>query len=122
MIPRKKVLLIQDNILSTDIMGQSLEVSGFDTRVVYEAVSALRSAKQFSPDAIIFDMAVPDVGGLVLARVLREASGLDKQCVFFLADSENQRFRQMAAMEGFNNYLLKPINFSELRNLINVSL
>ena len=68
----RRVLVVDDNVDAADSLGMLLQSSGHAVRVEYSAQAALRSARQFLPDAIFCDIGMPGMDGHAFARHLRQ--------------------------------------------------
>jgi CheY-like chemotaxis protein len=70
--PRQaKVLIIDDDELTTATFAQMLRLQGHDVRTSQNAKSALRDTPSIAPDAIIVDLHMPAMDGLTFIQKLR---------------------------------------------------
>ena len=70
--PRKKVLLVEDDVDMAQLYRGVLRYARFDADHVIDGVSALRVLEHNAPDLIIVDMNLPVLGG---AELLKEMAG-----------------------------------------------
>ena len=70
--PRKaKVLIVDDDELTTATFAQMLRLQGHDVRTSENPQSALSDAPSLEPDAIIVDLHMPAMDGLTFIQRLR---------------------------------------------------
>ena len=74
-VRKAKVLIIDDDELTTSTFAQMLRLEGHEVRTSQDAGHALREASALSPDAIIVDLHMPAMDGLTFIRRLRAQSG-----------------------------------------------
>lgn len=80
--PALKVVIIDDDPDARDFMRMGLEVGGF--HVVGEGgdgPSAIQAVTDTQPDIVLVDLHMPDIGGLELLPMLREAHWAAKYVV-----------------------------------------
>ena len=66
-----KVLLVDDEASSLDLMGRMLEPSGFKLLRTTNGADAVRLANQESPDAILLDLMMPGMSGFEVVSALK---------------------------------------------------
>jgi len=70
----KKILIIEDEEDTRDIMKLVLTDSGFDVATAATGEAGLKAAKKEEPDLIVLDILLPDITGLtVLDRLKADA-------------------------------------------------
>ena len=70
------------------------------------------------PDLIFVDLQLPKIDGLGVARELRLDPKLKKTPIIILSGHDPSKYRQAAMDAGCNDYLLKPIDFDRLEELL----
>jgi len=66
------VLVIDDDEVVTATFGQMLQQEGFDVRMATDPARGLNEAARARPDAILLDLRMPVIDGLMFLRCLRE--------------------------------------------------
>src|SRR5437868_934245 len=112
---RPRVLVIEDDPASQDMLVRRLAARGFRIAAIEDGESCLRlvdrEEKDDKPDLILLDINLPGMSGLEVVRKLRETTTRDSLPIILvsaLADSEDV-VRGLNA--GANDYVVKPINF-----------
>jgi len=115
-----RVLVVDDEAGLTDLLSMALRYEGWEVRTASDGQQAVRTAREFRPDAIVLDIMLPDIDGLqVLQRV--RADGHETPVLFLTAkDSLDDRIAGLTA--GGDDYVTKPFSLEEvvarLRGLI----
>src|SRR5438105_12192335 len=120
-MPHRKalsVVVVDDNYDANVALSKLLETSGF--RVAgraYDGLSGLSVIKSTKPDVAILDIAMPALDGYGLARRIHSEVDSPPRLVALTGfGKEADKSEAMAA--GFDAYLLKPANWSELESLL----
>jgi two-component system, OmpR family, response regulator len=107
-----RVLVVDDEPNLTELLSMALRYEGWDVRTAASGLAAVRSAKDFGPDAVVLDMMLPDFDGLEVLRRMR-ASDPDVPVLFLTArDSVEDRVAGLTA--GGDDYVTKPFSLEEL--------
>jgi CheY-like chemotaxis protein len=114
----RRVLVADDNRDAASSLAAVLELLGDTTRVAHDGAEALAIAEDFRPDVALLDIGMPHLDGHDLARRIRaQPWGRDVVLVALTGwGQEEDRRRSQAA--GFDRHLVKPVDFDELRKLL----
>jgi len=96
-----KILIVDDDESVTQTFASMLRLEGYQVRTAISAETGLRLAEESQPDAIILDLRMPLVDGLVFLRRLRA--------------THPQRVTPVAIVTG--DYFLEDEVSNELRSL-----
>jgi CheY-like chemotaxis protein len=113
---RRKVLLVDDDAVSLELMAILLAHEGHQVLRANDAGAALDllvSDKTGRPDVLLVDLQMPGVSGGQLAEKVR-ALGSPGPLLLAMSASEAQR-QQLLAFDGF---LLKPLAVDDLRQAL----
>ncbi|GGJ83273.1 DNA-binding response regulator [Streptomyces camponoticapitis] len=115
-----RVLVVDDEASLAELMSMTLRYEGWDVRSAGDGAGALRSAREFRPDAVVLDVKLPDMDGIaVLGRLRAE---LPQVPVLFLMAGDAVEDRIAGLTAGGDDYVTKPFGLEEvvarLRGLI----
>jgi CheY-like chemotaxis protein len=104
-----RVLVVDDSHDFVDTMVELLRAHGHESRGCYGAQEALGCVKEYDPDAVLMDLAMPGMSGLEGAAAIRERYR-DKRPVLIAITGEHERFLDEISSQtnGFDYYLIKP--------------
>lgn len=73
-----KILVIEDNRDSRDILAKLLRMSGYDVISANDGEAGLAAATKQEPDLIITDIHMPNMNGIEFVQRVRKDQALDK--------------------------------------------
>ena len=117
-VAAKKLLLVDDNVDSAEVMGELLGFMGHEIFIAHEAEQALLLAREHHPDAIILDIGLPNVDGHMLARLLRAEPAFATTRLIAHTGFGSDRDRQNTADAGFDYHLVKPATLDDLERAL----
>ena len=77
-----RVLVVDDEPSLAELLASVLRYEGWEIRTAADGSSAVRTAREFQPDAIVLDIMLPDFDGVEVMRRMR--ADLPDICVLFL--------------------------------------
>jgi two-component system OmpR family response regulator len=115
---RLRVLVADDNRDAADTLGVLLRMWGYQVRVAYDGAQALQVLDEYRPDCLFLDIGMPLVDGYAVARRVRQQPELrGVKLVALTAYSDEEHLRRVWEA-GFNNYLPKPADPSEVKRML----
>ncbi len=115
-----KVLLVEDDPNLGVILGEYLEIKGFEVVLCPDGESGLDAFRQDNFDLCIFDVMMPKKDGFSLAEEVRQISG-DVPIIFLTAKSMKED-TIYGFKVGADDYIKKPFSMEELLLRINAIL
>lgn len=115
-----KILIIEDEKLLADSIGELLRGKGFDVEIVYDGESGAQYAELGVYDLLILDVMMPRMNGYEVARQVR-AKRLGTPILMLTARSGLED-RITGLNAGADYYLTKPFDTRELLACINALL
>jgi len=107
----RRILVVDDEPQITRVLRTSLSAQGYDLRVADSAETALEIMKDWTPDLIISDLAMPQMNGLELCRKVRAKSDMP---IIVLSVRGEERTKVQALDAGADDYVTKPFGINEL--------
>jgi len=116
-----RILIADDDRMSTMMLGRTLEHWGFEVIEVHDGVAAWESISGNTPPALaVVDWMMPGLDGIELCRRIR-ATELRAPVYVILLTARTSRQDLVAGLEaGADDYLTKPFDPDELRARIHV--
>lgn len=114
---KTKVLYIEDEPFLGKIVSETLQLQGFDLRLVADGALAMNVMKNFHPDICVVDIMLPNVDGYTLCREIKAASP-QTPVIFLTARSETADLVK-GFEAGGTDYIKKPFSMEELIVRIN---
>ena len=106
-----KILLIDDDANTCDLIKIYLENEGYEVKVAGDGNEGLSFFKLYEPDLILLDIMLPKKDGWQVCREIREQSS--KPIIMVTAKSEV--FDKVLGLElGADDFIVKPFNVKEL--------
>src|SRR6476469_727689 len=115
---RRSILVIDDRWENRAVLVNLLEPLGFQVSEAENGQAGLEKIRQSQPDLVITDLAMPVMDGFELLKQVRSAKDLQHQKIIVSSASVSQAYRQMSLDAGANDFLAKPVEVSELFNLL----
>jgi CheY-like chemotaxis protein len=116
--PIETVLLVEDTEDNRFMMRRLLEMAGYRVVEATNGEEAVRLAESESPDLILMDLSLPVLDGLAATRAIRKLNGLSKTPIIAVSAHDTSDFQSDALAAGCDSYITKPIDFSQLEQLI----
>src|SRR5215831_20822606 len=116
------LLIVDDDVSAREGLRAIFEGAGHRTVSVSDAPAALKLLRREPCDLVMVDVALPDVDGLALCRLLRAQPGLEQLplVIFSADDSEGRKVEAFTA--GADDYIVKPSTPGELLSRVNSQL
>ncbi len=111
-----RVLVVEDDIETRDMLTAILERGGFSYRMATRASEALSVLDDWSPDVILSDIGMPDMDGYEFVRQLRARSAESGGLIPAMALSAFARGedRDKALNSGYQAHIAKPVDPADL--------
>ncbi|MCP2169020.1 two-component system, OmpR family, response regulator [Goodfellowiella coeruleoviolacea] len=107
-----RVLVVDDEPTLAELVSMALRYEGWDVRSAGDGLSAVRTAREYRPDAVVLDVMLPDLDGLaVLERLRAEDPHLP---VLFLTAKDALEDRLAGLTAGGDDYVTKPFSLEEV--------
>ncbi|MCE3555881.1 response regulator transcription factor [Pseudonocardia sp. RS11V-5] len=107
-----RVLVVDDEATLSDLLSMALRYEGWEVRSAGDGLTAVRTARDFKPDAVVLDIMLPDLDGLEVLRRLRADS--PEVPVLFLTAKDAVEDRVAGLTAGGDDYVTKPFSLEEL--------
>ena len=117
-MPRRRVLIVEDNPDAADTLRDVLLVWHHEVEVARDGEEGVEKARSFHPDLVLCDLGLPKLDGFEVARAIRatpELAGVYLVAVTGYASPADQR---RAADSGFHRHLAKPVSLDVIEEVL----
>jgi two-component system cell cycle response regulator DivK len=114
----KKILIVEDNNDSLEILGLRLTNFGYEAIKARNSKEAIACAEAEGPDLIFMDLDLPDVDGVKTTAILKQNPKTARIPIVALTAWMSELWREKALKVGIVGYLLKPVTPQTLRQTI----
>ncbi|MDR2313836.1 MAG: response regulator [Spirochaetaceae bacterium] len=114
MSTRKKILVVDDEIINLDFFEVMLSKLGFVVEKAGNGEEGLAMVKKFFPDLIILDNIMPKMSGWELTKILKADPKYKEIPIIMLSALDDVKDKVEGFEMGVDDYITKPFNFSEV--------
>src|SRR5215467_9629121 len=111
-MPAEKILVVDDERLVRWSLRQKCEEWGYQVVEAEAGEPGLKMAQQESPDLVLLDVRLPDIGGLEVLEQLKK-SGDGRAVIMITADPQLDDVK-LSLKLGAYDFVGKPLDFDEL--------
>lgn len=115
---RRRVLIVDDNRDGAASLGMMLSLHGHDTRTAHDGLEAIELAEAFRPDLMLLDIGLPKMSGYDVCRRIRGEPWGHSIVIVAVTGWGQDEDRRRSQEVGFNQHILKPIDFPALEKLL----
>jgi DNA-binding response OmpR family regulator len=106
-----KILLVEDELWLVEAVRDGLRALGHEVRVATTGADAIDAARAFQPDAVLLDVALPDISGITLANILRGETR-DPVRIVAYSGTDASALAKAVKQHMFDAYLIKPASLA----------
>lgn len=110
----KKILLVEDNPATIDVITKELEFLGYEFMVAEDGKKAIDMSSSRSPDLIIMDISLPKMDGLQAATLIRKNPKTQSIPILAATARALPGDKEKCLAAGCDDYLAKPFTHREL--------
>jgi DNA-binding NarL/FixJ family response regulator len=116
---RRKILCIEDDREIAALIAEELKDRGFEVTLAYDGQEGLLSIMRTTPDLVLCDISMRDMGGFEVLERLKELSPrLGRLPFVFLTALVDRESELKGRLLGADDYVTKPIDFERLAYII----
>lgn len=109
-----KILIVEDNELSRDMLSRRLRRKGYEVLVATDGQEGIAMAQRELPDLVLMDLSLPDLDGWEATRRLKKDAKTQHIPVIALTAHAMSGDREKAIDAGCDEYDTKPIDLRRL--------
>jgi len=107
---KRKILIVDDDVEFAQLLEFNLERQGCETRIAYQGMEGLRLARTESPDLILLDLMLPDLGGLSVCEILQNQPSTRDIPIFILSALDQKWAESKSGKAKFARFFRKPVD------------
>jgi two-component system CheB/CheR fusion protein len=116
--PRRRVLVIEDNVDAAQSLKDLLELHGHDVAIAHDGPAGLDRARAFLPDVVFCDIGLPGMDGFEVARSFGRDDALQGAYLVALSGYALPEDLARAEEAGFRRHLAKPPSLEAIEELL----
>ena len=111
---KKRILLVEDNSATVDIIQTELEFLGYESTVADNGKKAVEMAASHLPDMIIMDISLPKMDGLEATSLIRKNPKTKAIPILAATARALPGDKEKCLLGGCDGYIAKPFTHREL--------
>lgn len=117
-----QILVVEDNMDTYELMRFILERNGYETFLAMNGRDGVDAARKQNPDLILMDLAMPEMDGWEATRLIKKDPKTASIPLIAVTAHALPGERTRALNAGCDDYIIKPMNLSELVSTVNRAL
>lgn len=106
----ERILVVEDEPALQETLAYNLRRQGYLVETSGDGQSALRLARQTTPDLIVLDIMLPEMDGFEVCRLLRQEMNVP---ILMLTARDDEIDRVIGLEMGADDYMTKPFSMRE---------
>ena len=117
-VPKRRILIVDDNRDSADSLAMLLKVLGHEVGTAYDGEQAVETAASMRPDVVLLDIGMPKLNGYDACRRIREQPWGQGMFLIALSGWGQEEDRRRTEEAGFDHHMVKPADPAALMKLL----
>ena len=113
-----KVLIIEDDVDTSRLMGKLLSQNGYQVLAAIDAYQGINLIRKERPDLVILDLKMPAGGGIGVLKSIRSSMLFSFTTVVVVTASDDQELKKQVTELGVQGYVQKPFKNELLLQVI----
>lgn len=114
----KRILVVEDNQDTADILRLLLELYGYEVSVAYSGQEGVQAAEKYQPGVVLCDIGLPGLDGYGVARQLWHNPATAKARLIAVTAYCQDEDRRCSQEAGFEHHLVKPVDPAALLRVL----
>ncbi len=110
----KKILVVEDDLVTQRVLSTRLEINGYEVITAPDGEDGLKKARKESPDLVMLDLMLPKMTGYEVCRMLKFDDKYKKIPIIVLSALDQQDEREKAVKAGADAVFIKPFDLELL--------
>jgi CheY-like chemotaxis protein len=113
-----RILVVEDNMDTYELIRFILERNGYETFLAMNGRDGMNAARKQKPDLILMDLSMPEMDGWEATRRIKKEPKTASIPLIAVTAHALPGDRQRALEAGCNEYITKPMDLSELVQMV----
>lgn len=113
-----RILLVEDNDISRQLMRDFLEHYGYCIHSLATGAAFAQAMRQFRPHLVLLDLKLPDIDGFALLEQAQQTAEWSHIPIIVVSAFAFQSDRQRAMSLGARQYLVKPVMLPQIQQVL----
>jgi CheY-like chemotaxis protein len=118
MAEKKKILLLDDSVITLEMEQAVLEARGYEVAVASNLIEFQAALDAFQPEIILTDLMMPDISGKDIVRVLKQDFHTERIPIVLFSSRPDEELAEIAEQAGADGYLSKSHGIESLGELV----
>ncbi len=118
MAERKRILLLDDSVITLEMEKAVLEDRGYRVAVAANLLQFQEQLEKFQPEIILTDLMMPDISGKDIVRVLKQDFHTEKIPIILFSSKQDEALAEIAAPAGADGHLSKSHGIERLGDMV----
>ncbi len=118
MTNKSKILIVDDDADTVELLTKRLRAEGYYTSEAYDGEQALRQVGEYQPDLIILDIKMPKIDGYEVCRRLKGSEDTKLIPIIMLTVKRKIPDKVKGLDVGADDYMPKPFDHRELSHRV----
>lgn len=118
MLPKLRVLLVEDEAQAASSLAELLRIDGHQVEVAPDGPAAIRAAEAASPDVALIDIGLPGMDGIEVARHFKAQEADRRPLLIITTGRTDPESRRRSEEVGVDLHLIKPVDLLQLRTVL----
>jgi CheY-like chemotaxis protein len=118
MAEKKKILLLDDSVITLEMEKAVLEERGYEVTVASNLIEFQAALDAFQPEVILTDLMMPDISGKDIVRVLKQDFHTERIPIVLFSSKPDEELAEIAEQAGADGYLSKSNGIEKLGDMV----
>jgi len=118
MAEKKKILLLDDSVITLEMEKAVLEERGYEVAVASNLLEFQGQLDKFQPEIILTDLMMPDISGKDIVRVLKQDFHTERIPIVLFSSKPDEELADIAEQAGADGYLSKSNGIEKLGDMV----
>jgi CheY-like chemotaxis protein len=118
MAEKKKILLLDDSVITLEMEKAVLEERGYEVAVACNLIEFQAALEAFQPEIILTDLMMPDISGKDIVRVLKQDFHTERIPIVLFSSKSDEELVEIAEQAGADGFLSKSHGIEKLGDMV----